>query len=52
MLEVQSKQVQPNIVVLQRAGRMTLGRQCAQLERAVDNLVGEGRKKLFLISAA
>ncbi|MFY9907817.1 MAG: STAS domain-containing protein [Terriglobales bacterium] len=47
MLEIQSKQMQPDIVVLQLTGRMTLGRQCKQLEWAVDNLVGEGRKKVI-----
>jgi anti-sigma B factor antagonist len=51
MLEIQSKQMQPDIVVLQLTGRMTLGRQCKQLEWAVDNLVGEGRKKVIFDSS-
>ncbi|MGA2353933.1 MAG: STAS domain-containing protein [Terriglobales bacterium] len=47
MLEIQTKQVQPDIVVLELTGKITLGRQCKQLEWAVENLVGEGRKKLI-----
>jgi anti-sigma B factor antagonist len=48
MLEIQSKQMQPDIIVLELTGRITLGRQCKQLEWAVDNLVGEGQKKVIL----
>src|ERR1022692_473295 len=47
MLEIQTKHVDPDIVVLEIAGRITLGRECKQLEWAVDNLVGEGRKKVI-----
>ena len=47
MLEVQTKQVQPDIVVLEIAGRITLGRNCKQLEWAVESVVGEGRKKVI-----
>jgi hypothetical protein len=44
MLEIQTKHVDPDIVVLEIAGRITLGRECKQLEWAVESLVGEGRK--------
>jgi anti-sigma B factor antagonist len=47
MLEIQTKQLQPDIVVLEITGRITLGRESKQLEWAVENLVGEGRKKVI-----
>jgi anti-sigma B factor antagonist len=47
MLEIQTKQLPPDIVVLELTGKITLGRQCKQLEWAVDNLVGEGQKKVI-----
>ena len=47
MLEIQTKHVPPDIVVLEIAGRITLGRECKQLEWAVESLVGEGRKKVI-----
>ncbi|MGD0211658.1 MAG: STAS domain-containing protein [Terriglobales bacterium] len=47
MLEIQTKQVPPDIVVLEIAGRITLGRESKQLEWAVESLVGEGRKKVI-----
>jgi anti-sigma B factor antagonist len=47
MLEIQTKHVDPDIVVLEIAGRITLGRECKQLEWAVESLVGEGRKKVI-----
>ena len=47
MLEIQTKQVDPDIVVLEIVGRITLGRECKQLEWAVESLVGEGRKKVI-----
>lgn len=45
MLAIQTKHVQPNIVVLELTGRITIGRDCKQLEWAVESLVGEGRSK-------
>ena len=48
MLEIQTKQVQPDIIVLELTGRITIGRDCKQLEWAVENLVKEGRKKAIL----
>ncbi len=47
MLEIQNKQLAPDIVVLEIAGRITLGRESKQLEWAVETLVGEGRKKVI-----
>jgi anti-sigma B factor antagonist len=47
MLEIQTKELPPNIVVLEIAGRITLGRECKQLEWAIESLVGEGRKKVI-----
>ena len=47
MLEIQNKTLQPDIVVLELTGRITIGRDCKQLEWAVENLVKEGRKKVI-----
>jgi anti-sigma B factor antagonist len=47
MLEIQTKQLPPDIVVLEINGRITLGMDSKQLEWAVDKLVGEGRKKVI-----
>jgi len=47
MLDIQTKHLQPDIVVLEIAGRITIGRECKQLEWAVESLVGEGRKKVI-----
>src|ERR1700690_4447508 len=48
MLAIQTRDVQPNIVVLELTGRITIGRDCKQLEWAVESLVGEGRTKAIL----
>ena len=48
MLEIQTKHLPPDIVVLEIAGRITIGRDCKQLEWAADNLVREQRKKIIL----
>jgi anti-sigma B factor antagonist len=47
MLEIQNQQLPPDIVVLNIAGRITLGGESKQLEWAVDSLVGEGKKKVI-----
>jgi len=47
MLDIQTKHLQPDIVVLELTGRITIGRDCKQLEWAVENLVKEGRKKVI-----
>ncbi len=52
MLEIQMKHVQPDIVVLELTGKITIGRDCKQLEWAVEKLVNEGRKKVIFDLAA
>lgn len=47
MLKIETKQVPPDIVVLEIAGRITLGTESKQLEWAIENLVREGRKKVI-----
>jgi anti-sigma B factor antagonist len=47
MLEIQTKQLQPDITVMEVAGRVTLGGESKQLEWAVDKLVSDGRKKVI-----
>ena len=47
MPEIQTKHLQPDIVVLEITGRITIGRECKQLEWAVDSLVREKRKKII-----
>jgi anti-sigma B factor antagonist len=47
MLEIQTKQLPQDIVVLEIAGRITIGRDCKQLEWATENLVREQRKKII-----
>lgn len=46
MLEIQTKNLQPDIVVLELTGRITMGRDSKQLEWATDNLVRENKKKI------
>lgn len=47
MLEIQTKPLPPDIVVLEMTGRITIGRDCKELEWSVENLVKEGRKKVI-----
>jgi anti-sigma B factor antagonist len=47
MLEIHTKQVQTDVVVLELKGRITIGRDCKELEWAVEKLVGEGKKKVI-----
>jgi anti-sigma B factor antagonist len=47
MLEIHTKDLPPDIVVLEIKGRITIGRECKQLEWAVENLVRDGRKKVI-----
>jgi anti-anti-sigma factor len=47
MLAIQTKQVHPDIVVLETAGRITIGRDCKQLEWATENLVRDQKKKII-----
>jgi len=47
MLEIQTKHLEPDIVVLELAGRITIGRDCKQLEWVTDSLIKENRKKII-----
>jgi anti-anti-sigma factor len=47
MLEIQTKQMPPDIVVVEIAGRITIGRDCKQLEWSTENLVREKQKKVI-----
>lgn len=46
MLEIQTKHLQPDIVVLEITGRIT-GKECKQLESATQSLVREKQKKII-----
>ena len=47
MLEIQTRNVGPDIVVLEIAGRLTMGRECQQLEWSTESLVKEKKKKII-----
>jgi len=49
MLDIQTKQLPPDIVVLEIAGRITIGRECKQLEWATDSLVREKHQKKIIL---
>ncbi len=46
MLQIQTRNVPPDVVVLEVAGRITIGRDCQQLEWSTDALVRENNKKI------
>jgi anti-sigma B factor antagonist len=46
MMQIQTKNVPPDIVVLEVTGRITIGRDCQQLEWSTDALVSENKKKI------
>lgn len=46
MLEIQTKNLDPDVVVLELIGRMTMGRHSKQLEWSTDNLLRENKKKI------
>jgi anti-anti-sigma factor len=48
MLEIQTKQLPPDIVVLEITGRITIGRECKQLEWATESLVREKQQKKII----
>jgi anti-anti-sigma factor len=52
MLEIQTKQLPPDIVVLEITGKITIGRDCQHLEWTVESLVREKRKKIIFDLAA
>jgi anti-anti-sigma factor len=47
MLQIQTTHLQPDIVVLEITGRITIGRECKELEWATESLVLEQRKKII-----
>ena len=48
MLEIQTKHLPPDIVVVEITGRITIGRECKQLEWATDALVREKKEKKII----
>jgi anti-sigma B factor antagonist len=48
MLDIQTKHLPPDIVVLEITGRITIGRECKQLEWATDSLVREKQQKKII----
>jgi len=46
MMEIQTKNLQPDIVVLEITGKITMGRDSKQLEWYTETLVKEKRKKV------
>ena len=52
MLNVQKKQIAPDVTVLELAGRISIGRSAQQLEWEVDELLNaKARKVIFDLSA-
>jgi len=47
MLEIQTKNKPPDIVIVEVTGRITIGRDCKQLEWSTENLVRENKKKII-----
>jgi anti-sigma B factor antagonist len=47
MLEIQSRHLQPDIVVLEMTGRITLGNDSMQVEWATSRLLRENQKKII-----
>ena len=46
MPAISTTQIEPDIVVVSIAGRLALGRECQQVEWAVDKLIDESMKKV------
>jgi len=46
-LTIQTKHVEPDIVVLEMVGKITMGNDCRQVEWTTKKLVDETRKKLI-----
>ncbi len=47
MIEIKTRRIEPDIVVLEVAGRITLGRDSKQLEWVAENLVREEQRKII-----
>jgi anti-sigma B factor antagonist len=51
-VRIQQKQIAPDIVLVEVSGRISLGRDCQDVEWAVDDLIKNGKKKVvFDLSA-
>lgn len=48
MLEIQTRHLPPDIVVLEITGRITIGKECKQLESAADSLRENQQRKIIL----
>jgi anti-sigma B factor antagonist len=48
MLEIRRKTIEPEIMVLQLVGRVTMGKPCEDLETAVDELVEKKVRKVII----
>jgi anti-sigma B factor antagonist len=46
MPSISTTQLEPDIVVVSIGGRLALGRECQQVEWAVDKLIDESKKKV------
>ncbi|MGA9527824.1 MAG: STAS domain-containing protein [Terriglobales bacterium] len=46
MLTLQTRNIEPDIVVLEVAGKITMGRECKELEWSTETLVRENKKKV------
>ena len=46
-MEIQTKSVEPDISVLQVSGRITMGRECKQLEWETESLLRQNKKKII-----
>lgn len=47
MLGIQTKRLEPDIVVVEITGKITLGRECKELEWTTEKLVREQQKKII-----
>jgi anti-sigma B factor antagonist len=47
MLEIQTKKLPPDIVVLEISGKITIGRDCQHLEWTTESLLREKQKKII-----
>jgi len=46
-LTIETRQLEPDIVVLEMTGKITMGNDCRQVEWTTKKLVGESRKKII-----
>jgi anti-anti-sigma factor len=48
MLQIETRHLEPDIVVLEVTGRIVLGRSCQELEWKAEGLARDGHKKVIL----